>query len=67
LARGRSNGGDRVKKEFAGILQTSFGMMGIVHLCLEMPGSLIGDANQFLEGARRKRVLVTIETQEVAD
>ncbi len=56
-----------MKKEFAGILQTSFGMMGSVHFSLEMPGSLIGDANQFLEGARRKRVLVTIETQEVAD
>ncbi|MFA6371030.1 MAG: hypothetical protein WCW68_00245 [Methanothrix sp.] len=63
MARGRSNGGDRVKKEFAGILQTSFGMMSIVHLCLEMPGSL-GDANQFLEGAKGKRVLVTVETQE---
>jgi hypothetical protein len=53
-----------MKKEFAGILQASFGMMGTVHLCLEMPGS-IGDTNQFLEGARGKRVLVTMETQEV--
>jgi len=67
LAKGSSNGGDRMKKEFAGILQTSFGMTDSVHFSLEMPGSLIGDANQFLEGARRKRVLVTIETQEVAD
>ncbi len=67
MAKDRSNGGDRVKKEFAGTLQTSFGMMGSVHFSLEMPGSLVGDANQFLEGARRKRVLVTVETQEVAD
>ncbi|MDD2835081.1 MAG: hypothetical protein PHY05_02930 [Methanothrix sp.] len=56
-----------MKREFAGILQTSFGMVGTVHFSLEMPGSFIGDANQFLEGARRKRVLVTVETQEVAD
>jgi hypothetical protein len=53
-----------VKKEFAGTLQTSFGMMGTVHLCLEMPGFL-GDTNQFLEGAKGKRVLVTVETQEL--
>lgn len=52
-----------MKKEFAGTLQTSFGMMGIVHLCLGVPGSL-GDANQFLEEAIGKRVLLTIETQE---
>ena len=67
MARGRSNGGDRVRKEFAGTLLTSFGMMGSVHFSLEMPGSVIGDANQFLERARGKRVLVTIEIQEVAD
>jgi len=56
-----------VKEQFAGILLTSFGMTDSVHFSLEMPGSLIGDANQFLEGARRKRVLVTFEIQEVAD
>ena len=56
-----------MKKEFAGILLTSFGMTDSVHFSLEMPGSLLGDANQFLEGARRKRVLVTVEVQEVAD
>jgi hypothetical protein len=56
-----------MKKEFAGTLLTSFGMMGSVHFSLEMPGSIIGDANQFLEGARGKRVLVTVETQEAAD
>ena len=67
MARGRSNGGDRMKREFAGILLTSFGMMGSVHFSLGMPGSIIGDANQFLEGARGKRVLVTVETQEVVD
>jgi len=65
VAKGRSNGCDRVRKEFAGTLQTSFGMMGTVHFCLEMPGSL-GDTNQFLEGAIGMRVLVTVETQEVA-
>jgi hypothetical protein len=52
-----------VRREFAGTLQTSFGMMGTVHLCLNVPGSL-GDTNQFLEEAIGKRVLVTIETQE---
>ena len=67
MARGRSNGGDRMKKQFVGTLLTSFGMMGSVHFSLEMPGSIIGDANQFLEGARGKRVLVTVETQEVVD
>jgi len=67
LAKGSSNGGDRMKKEFAGILQTSFGLTDSVDISLEMPGYLIGDANQFLEGARRKRVLVTVEIQEVAD
>jgi len=56
-----------MKKEFAGILQTSFGLTDSVDISLEMPGYLIGDANQFLEGARRKRVLVTVEIQEVAD
>lgn len=56
-----------MKKEFAGTLLTSFGMMGSIHFSLEMPGSAIGDANRFLEGARRKRVLVTVETQEVVD
>ena len=56
-----------MKKQFVGTLLTSFGMMGSVHFSLEMPGSIIGDANRFLEGARGKRVLVTIETQEVAD
>ncbi len=56
-----------MKKQFAGTLLTSFGMMGSVHFSLEMPGSIVGDANQFLEGARRKRVLVTVETQEVED
>ena len=66
MAKCRSNGGDLMKKEFAGTLLTSFGMMGSVHFSLEMPGSIIGDANQFLEGARGKRVLVTVETQEVA-
>jgi len=55
-----------MKKEFAGTLLTSFGMMGTVHLCLKMPGSL-GDTNQFLEEAIGKPVLVTVETQEVAD
>jgi hypothetical protein len=54
-----------VKKEFAGTLQASFGMMGSVHLNLELPGSVIGDTNQFLDGARGKRVLVTVETQEL--
>lgn len=54
-----------MKKEFVGILQTSFGMMGTVHLCLKMPGSL-GDTNQFLEEAIGKPVLVTVETQEAA-
>lgn len=54
-----------MKKEFFGILQASFGMMGSVRLNLELPGSFIGDTNQFLEGARGKRVLVTVETQEV--
>jgi hypothetical protein len=54
-----------MRKEFAGTLLTSFGMMGSVHFSLEMPGSL-GDTNHFLEGARGKRVLVTVETQEVA-
>ena len=56
-----------MKKQFAGTLLTSFGMMGSVHFSLEMPGSIVGDANQFLEVARRKRVLVTVETQEVED
>jgi hypothetical protein len=65
LAKCRSNGSDLMKKEFAGTLLTSFGMMGSIHFSLEMPGSL-GDANQFLEGAKGKRVLVTVETQEVA-
>ena len=55
-----------MKKEFAGTLLTSFGMMGSVHFSLEMPGSIVGDANQFLEEAKGKRVLVTVETQEVA-
>lgn len=54
-----------MKKEFAGILQASFGMMGTVHFNLELPGSVIGDTNQFLEGAKGKRVLVTVETQEL--
>jgi len=54
-----------VKKEFAGTLQTSFCMMGSVHLNLEIPGSFLGDANQFLNGVKGKRVLVTVETQEV--
>lgn len=53
------------KKEFAGILLTSFGMQGSVHFSLEMPGSLIGDTNRFLEEAKGKQVLVTLETQEV--
>ncbi len=53
-----------MRKEFAGTLQTSFGMMGTVHFCLNVPGSL-GDTNQFLEGAIGMRVLVTVETQEV--
>jgi len=65
LARGRSNRGDRMKKQFAGTLLTSFGMMGSVHFNLELPGSIIGDTNQFLEGAKGKRVLVTVETEEV--
>ena len=56
-----------MKKQFAGTLLTSFGMTDSVHFSLEMPVSLIGDANQFLEGVRRKRVLVTVETQEVED
>jgi hypothetical protein len=55
-----------MRKEVAGTLLTSFGMMGSVHFNLEMPGSVIGDTNQFLEEAKGKRVLVTIETQEVA-
>lgn len=54
-----------MKKEFAGTLQTSFCMMGAVHLNLEIPGSFLGDANQFLNGVKGKRVLVTVETQEV--
>jgi hypothetical protein len=65
LAKGRSNGGGRMRKEFAGTLLTSFGMMGTVHFNLEMPGSIIGDTNQFLEEAKGKRVLVTVEIQEV--
>ena len=60
-----SRGGGCVKKEFAGTLQTSFCMMGAVHLNLEIPGSFLGDANQFLNGIKGKRVLVTVETQEV--
>ncbi len=54
-----------MKKEFAGTLMSSFGMMGSVHFSLEMPGSLIGDTNQFLEGIKGKRILVSVETQEV--
>ena len=54
-----------MKKQFAGTLLTSFGMMGSVHFNLELPGSIIGDTNQFLEGAKGKRVLVTVETEEV--
>ena len=65
MAKGRSNGGDRMRKEIAGTLLTSFGMMGSVHFNLEIPGSFIGDTNQFLEEAKGKRVLVTVETQEV--
>lgn len=52
-------------KEFAGTLQSSFGMMGLIHFGLEMPGSLVGDKNQFLQGADGKLVLVMVETQEV--
>jgi len=54
-----------MKKEFAGTLQTSFCMMGSVHLNLEVPGSFLGDSNLFLDEVRGKRVLVTVETQEV--
>jgi len=54
-----------MKKQFAGTLLTSFGMMGSVHFNLELPGSIIGDTNQFLEEAKGKRVLVTVETEEV--
>ena len=54
-----------MKREFAGTLMSSFGMMGSVHFSLEIPSSIIGDTNQFLEGARGKRVLVTVETQAV--
>ncbi len=54
-----------MKKEFAGTLLTSFGMMGSIHFSLEMPGSLIGDTNQFLEKANGRHVLVTVETQGV--
>jgi hypothetical protein len=54
-----------MKKEFAGTLLSSFGMMGSIHFSLEMPGSLVGDTNQFLQGARGKPVLVMVKTQEV--
>jgi hypothetical protein len=53
-----------VKKEFAGTLLSSFGMMGLVHFSLELPGSIIGDTNRFLEAAVGKRVLVTVEAEE---
>lgn len=61
-----SRGGDCVKKEFAGTLRTSFCMMGSVHLHLEIPGSFLGDANQFLDEVKGKSVLVTVESLEVA-
>ena len=57
-------GGGGVKKEFAGTLLTSFGMMGTVHFSLELPGSVIGDTNRFLEAAVGRRVLVTVEAEE---
>jgi len=53
-----------VKKEFAGTLLTSFGMMGTVHFSLELHGSVIGDTNRFLEAAVGRRVLVTVEAEE---
>ena len=53
-----------MKKEFAGTLLSSFGMMGTVHFSLELPGSFIGDTNRFLEVAVGKRVLVTVEAEE---
>lgn len=65
MAKGLSNGGGRMKAEFAGTLQTSFGMMGMVHFSLQISNSFIGDTNRFLEDARGKRVLVIVETQEV--
>ena len=57
-------GGGGVRKEFAGTLLTSFGMMGTVHFSLELPGSIIGDTNRFLEAAVGRRVLVTVEAEE---
>lgn len=59
-----SLGGGGVKKEFAGTLLSSFGMMGSVHFSLELPGSIIGDTNRFLEAAVGRRVLVTVEAEE---
>ena len=53
-----------MKKEFAGTLLTSFGMMGTVHFSLELPGSIIGDTNRFLEAVVGRQVLVTVEAEE---
>ena len=53
-----------MKKEFAGTLLSSFGMMGSVHFSLELPGSIIGDTNRFLEAAVGRRVLVIVEAEE---
>jgi len=65
MAGSSSCGSRYMKKEFAGTLQTSFCMMGSVHLNLEVPGSFLGDSNLFLDEVRGMRVLVTVETQEV--
>ena len=53
-----------MKKEVAGVLGTSFILTGSLHFSLRDSNFPTREMNEFLEGAKGRRILLTIDVPE---
>ena len=53
-----------MKKEVAGVLGTSFILIGSLHFSLQDSNFPTREMNEFLEGAKGRRILLTIDVPE---
>ncbi len=53
-----------MKKEVAGVLGTSFILIGSLHFSLRDSNFPTREINEFLEGAKGRRILLTIDVPE---
>lgn len=53
-----------MKKEVAGVLGTSFILTGSLHFSLQNSNFPTKELNEFLEGAKGRRILLTIDAPE---